>query len=92
MCRPEIAKLNSEYIGYETPNEEAKKLLDDDHVERAYKSRKDQCSVCIVQTICSVYDERGNHTAAEEHCYDDQIHDKVPSPEVLLGERISKGQ
>ena len=31
MCRPEIAKLNSEYIGYETPNEEAKKLLDDDH-------------------------------------------------------------
>ena len=32
MCRPEIAKLNSEYIGYETPNKEAKKLLDDAHI------------------------------------------------------------
>ena len=32
MCRPDIAKLNSEFIGYETPNREAKKLLSDEHI------------------------------------------------------------
>jgi spermidine/putrescine transport system substrate-binding protein len=30
MCRPEIAKMNAEYIGYSTANEEGRKLLDKD--------------------------------------------------------------
>ncbi len=30
MCRPEIAKMNAEYIGYSTANEEARKLLSED--------------------------------------------------------------
>jgi len=29
MCRPEIAKMNAEYIGYSTANNAAKELLDD---------------------------------------------------------------
>ncbi len=30
MCRPEIAKMNAEYIGYSTANEAGRELLDDD--------------------------------------------------------------
>lgn len=30
MCRPDVAKMNAEYIGYSTANEAAKELLDDD--------------------------------------------------------------
>lgn len=30
MCRPDIAKMNAEYIGYSTANEAGRQLLDDD--------------------------------------------------------------
>ena len=30
MCRPEIAKMNAEYIGYSTANEAGRELLDDE--------------------------------------------------------------
>lgn len=35
MCRPDIALLNFEYITYSTPNEEARKLIEDEEIQNS---------------------------------------------------------
>lgn len=32
MCRPDVAKMNCEFITYESPNEEALKIIDDEYI------------------------------------------------------------
>ena len=62
MCDPEVALKNTEYIGYSTPNVEAKKMLDEETLndKTAYPSDEDikNCEVFeSVQDIVRIYDK-----------------------------------
>ncbi len=70
LCGAEVAKANTEYIGYSTPNAAARELLDEEWLsDETYNPPQDVLDRCEVfrdlGDFIEVYNEAWNHVKAE---------------------------